>query len=552
MCYKRLTQLANTPDVSFQMAETYKLQRQVAAAESIFSDLAPLFKITTRTTIPALAKANVPEKILTKLKPMTEVGYSTQEAFLERMYEVLDRDEIAQYGNLILTKSIFYDEYGPANFEVAMRLLNTPRPPDKQPQALQDAQLHLRRAIHFNKEKASEARWALATLLRAMNQPDEAESLLTEAVSRAGADHPEWRMMLADWDRQLGKWEPAKGQYEAAIVTLEKKVKDNMYDKDSRFRLIECLRVLGLGLCGHGDFKKGKEDLAHAVELCNTGRNLAQDPKVAQVFKVEVCRLLLAQYDGATNDPSTPPAERFSKLESALTLFPNDPDVLRRMVYYMRATGPEADAARKKIQDMIDKGTQSPVVYMLWGDYHWQNGNAVEAKFYWEKAMNMADWPAEVANNLAWIVAFHTKPPDLKRAKALVEMALQKDKKPEFYGTRGHILAEMGQDALAKPDLEEAKQAYANNPKTPKQAAELYSRLAKVCGNLGLKAEEEHNRKLAEQKMAEYYRTPAGRAAAAQAAAAQAKPASGGGTPPPSVPAPEKKDATGAPVTPKP
>jgi predicted negative regulator of RcsB-dependent stress response len=548
MCYKRLSVLQNSPEVNYHMADTYVLQRQGAAAESIFSDLAPLFKVTNRVTIPALNTANVPERVQAKLKPMMEVGYSTQEAFLEKLYEVLDKDEIARYGNLILAKSIFYEEYGPANYQVAMRLLLSPHPQDKQAQSLQDAQLHLRRAIHFNKEpQASLARFTLARLLRAMNQPDEAENFLTEAVQKAGKNHPEWRMELAEWCRQNGKKEAARTQYEAAAVTLEQLVKDNMYDHDSRIRLIESLRLLGIMRCTLGDYKKGKEDLSHAEELCNTGRNIAQDPAIAYRYKGEVGLLFLAQYDSTANDPATSPTERFGKLERALTLFPSQPDVLKRLAAFMRTSGPEADKARAVIQKMIDEGNQSPVVLMIWGNYHWEKGNLTEAKFYWDKAMSQNDWPAEVANNLAWIVAFHLKPADLDRALVLVDQALKKEDKPEFRGTRGHILAEMGRDRDAYNDLEAAKSAYATNPNTTKQAADLYARLAKVCERLGLKDEVSRYQRLAEQKMGEFYRTPAGRAAAAQAAAAQAqqnKPNEGS----PTVGStPEKKEPTGTP-----
>jgi hypothetical protein len=149
-----------------------------------------------------------------------------------------------------------------------------------------------------------------------------------------------------------------------------------------------------------------------------------------------------------------------------------------------------------------------------------------------------------VANNLAWVIAFNMKPPDLDRALALVNLALSKEEKPEFHGTRGHILAEMGRDREAMNDLESAKAAYANSPK---QAHNLFARLAKVYGNLGLKSEADHNQKLAEQKWAEYLRTPAGRNEAAAAAASQSKPPTS-----PGATGPEKKESTGAPPAPKP
>jgi tetratricopeptide (TPR) repeat protein len=486
------------PEWRMRLGEWYLRTGKGEPAEKIFNELAPLFKVTDKS-LTALATAGVPESVVAKLKSMKDTGYGTRGTFLADLGESLEKDDLDRFRDKIAQGSVFPDGYGPAHLHVAYRLLRTPQPKAEQ---LQDAQLHLRLAIRFNQEpEAAQARFVLARLLRALNQPEEAERILVEAVRVGGDLHPEWRVELADWHRQEGKREQARAEYEATILALENAVKDNVHDNERRLRLIQSLRMLGLVRCSLGDYQKGKEALDRAIELCNTGRLLTQDQAIANRYKVEVGQLLLAQYDSTANDPATPPAERFGKLELALSLFPNQPEVLKRLAASMKLTGPEADAARKKIQDMIDHGTRSAVVYMIWGNYQWEKGNIAESKHYWEKAMAMDDWPAEVANNLAWVTAFHDKPPDLKRALALVDAALQKEpNRPEFRGTRGHILAKMDRFREALAELEAAKAAYA---KDPRQARPLYERLAEVCSKLGMEADAKHYKELADKAASE-------------------------------------------------
>jgi tetratricopeptide (TPR) repeat protein len=488
------------PDWWFRLAHWQLATGNRITGEKILDDLAPLFKVTKKS-IAALADAKVPEPVIEKVKEVLDVSFSTRDAFSNKLAELLEEDEKSSYGETIIAKSASVEEFGPANFQVAFRLLNTSRQGEKQKETIRDAELHFRRAIHFDREpQASQARYTLARLLRATARPEEAERLLTEAIQRGGDDHPEWRIELAEWHRQAGRRDAAEREYDSAIRSLTKRLNANATDHDARIRLIECLRLIGVLRCANRDFENGKKDLARALEICVAGGNLADDPAMAARYKGEVALLLLAHYDATANDPATSPAERFAKLEQCLTMFRGQPDALRRLIVHLRGKGPEADKARAILRDLVDNGPPSAAVYMVVGNQHWEQGDGAAAKEFWQKANALPNCPAEVQNNLAWVIAFQDKTPDYHRALSLVNVALQKDDRPEFRGTRGHILAKLELYREALSDLEAAKVVYA---KQPKNALPLYERLAEVCGKLGMEAEANRYKELAAKAASE-------------------------------------------------
>jgi tetratricopeptide (TPR) repeat protein len=393
--------------------------------------------------------------------------------------------------------------YGPAHYKVAIKLLRS------NPNSSFAAEYHLVRAYEYSgptaEPYASLARAALFDVLRDTNRPDEAEEQMVKAVGKIGDQDPQLRMKLAEWYYRTGKRDQAEEQVKRVVDTLGKRVDENVNDFESRAQLIDSLKFAGGLKCARGDFKKGKEDFARSRAYCQRGMAMTTDPVLQQRYLTFFCYMFLAQFDGTLNDPNTTWPERFALLETALGLRPNDINLIQRLGLFVQQSGPESDKARAALQKMIDEGRHLSLAHMILGTAAWEKHDVATAQYHWEKAFEQTDWSPLVANNLAWLLAFHNKPPDLERALMLVGAALQKQDMPQFHGTRGHILAELGRNREALPELEAAKSAYVNNPK---EAQQLFKRLAQVTKALGMEGESKRYDKLADDLLKAA--TPAG------------------------------------------
>lgn len=214
------------------------------------------------------------------------------------------------------------NQYGPAHLAVAAGLL----PPNNRaptPKQLLEAENHLIRATEFKIEPyASYAHALLFELLRQTNRSDEAEEHLVRAVAVIGDTEPNYRKTLAQWYWQTGKRDLAEKEMDAAVVSYNKKLSNDIDDAVTRGRLIDCLKLSGIMKCGRGDYNKGKAELHRARDLCDRGRALASDPKLQDYYKSVRYLIALAEYDSFEKDPNTSPQERFNYLEQALQSFP--------------------------------------------------------------------------------------------------------------------------------------------------------------------------------------------------------------------------------------
>jgi tetratricopeptide (TPR) repeat protein len=436
-CYKRLSP-AQAPENMYHMAETYELQRQYGAAVSIYDSLAPLD----------------PKK----------------------------------------------KGYGPAHYQVAMRLLAS----KPNPRQIFEAENHLVQAYQYAQTRndrqeawyASLAHAALFEVLRDTNRPEAAEQEMVTAVREIGDQVPKFRLTLAAWYMSTGKRDAAEEQAKRAVDTLTRRVEENINDVEARGWLIESLKFSAQVKCFRGDFKKGKDDFARARELCQRGMAMTTDPAVQQKYLTVLCYMFIAQFDNTMNDPNTSAEERFALLETALGLRPNDMQLIQRLGVFMTQSGPESKKAREVLQKMIDEGKNLSVAHMILGTAAWEKNDVTTAKYHWEKAFEQTDWSPRVANNLGWLLAFHSKPPDLERALMLVDAALQKQNFPEYHGTRGHILSKMGRNREALPELELAKPAFINHPR---ELYQLYKKLAEVTKALDMAGESQRYDKLADE-----------------------------------------------------
>jgi tetratricopeptide (TPR) repeat protein len=517
-CFKYLANHPpyNEPKNSFYMGEAYVLMRQPQAGFNIFEQLAALCKVTEKTMM-AMRAAGAPETTVDKLNPIKDVGMGP-DALQEKLVALLDPEELKKYAGTILKHSQELG-YGPAHAKVAALMIG----PLSNPQMLQqiqadrklqqkfsvqirDAELHLRRAIQFKEEPyTSQAHAMLFYVLRYTNRPDEAEMELEQAVRNLGDAVPPYRKELANWYLQTGKRDLAERQFELAAAAYKKRV-DDSGDDEYRLNLIDCYRVLGAIRCGKGDYKKGKDDFGQAKNYCHSGRVVAPEPQVANMYKEAYKMVLLTQYRATANEPNAE-NERFAVLTETLNLFPNDFNVLQAVSEWVRKGGAEGEKAKKAIEDNASQGGPSSAVgHIILGTLSWQNNDMETARREWDLGFELGgDKYPMVANNLAWLLAFY-KPVDLDRAMMLVEKALEKEDNPAFHGTKGHILRKMHKYSQAVPELEKVLGLYAREPK---QAFELYKALAECYENLGMKGPAETYKKKAEEAEKKLPKPPA-------------------------------------------
>ena len=555
MCYKRLSSPSPTPENIFHMGETYVLQRQFPAAESIYRSLAPS---KYEIKFPGIAEGEITEvrsKPGDTLNPTDIVAVATTakgpiEVRAETDGKIVDvpvkTGDTIRGGQVL---AVLARGYGPAHYEVAKRILASPR---LDARLILLAERHLVMAREYKIEPyASMARLALYNIMRGQNRTEAAEHELVEAVKKLGDQEPQLRLTLAYWYAQNGKRDQAEDQAKKAVDSLEKRVEDNPNEFEPRVTLIGVRKFSGGLRCARGDFKKGVEDFARGRELCQRGLVMTSEPALRQKYLLELCYLFLAQFDGTMLDPNTTVAERFNLLDQALSLRPDDQNLIQRLSQFMKNSGPEGDKAREQIQRMIDQGKNLALGYMIKGTEAWEKNDPATAKYYWEKAMEQPDFSPDVANNLAWVLAMESKPPDPERGLMIVNQAIAKDPdKPQYHGTKGHILTKLERYPEALRKLEAARPAYANIPKEAyrshmkqvEEAYRLYKTLSEVCSRLKMETESARYAKLAADILA------TAKAATPGGAAAPAPEVKGPSAAPAAAPASDAKGPTTAPA----
>jgi tetratricopeptide (TPR) repeat protein len=465
-CFSRLSMMGDSdPDNTFQLARTFDLERQHAAAAILYK----------------------------KLAPTDDKGYIK-----------------GQKG------------YGPADFMVAMRLLAMPGVNGK-PEVILQAEQHLVRAVDYKVEPySSYARVELYNLYRGQNRPEAAEDELATAVRILGDQQPDWRVELAKWYEQTSKRDLAERQIELAIIAYDKKYAESRTDHQNNFKLLQCLTWSGIIKCAKGDFTKGKTDFARAGRICEDGFRL-NDPKSkeAAAYADLRQRMLISAYDSLANDPNTPAAERFGMLDSAAKINPFDGMLLQKLIKFIRADGPEGERTRQVFRELEDTGERSAIAHMILGEDCYEREKFADARHHWEKAYEYAKGAMpHVANNLAWVLSFQ-EPIELNKALGLVEAAISQSDTPLYHGTRGQILVKMHRYSDALPELERAKVLFGNDPR---QGPQLFKALAETYENLGLTDEAARAKKRAEELAK---KAPKGTAPAGPSVEQKEKPATG-------------------------
>ena len=139
-------------------------------------------------------------------------------------------------------------------------------------------------------------------------------------------------------------------------------------------------------------------------------------------------------------------SELLPHLERALNYDPNHGPALNRLMAYSTANVQGNVQLKTVLARVIAEGEQPALAHLAMGNLCWIEDNQPEALFHFERALELEDDMAVLLNNLAWLVAHDEESPDLQRAMALINAALEKrPDDPSFLDTRGTIHM-LGQD----------------------------------------------------------------------------------------------------------
>jgi tetratricopeptide (TPR) repeat protein len=371
--------------------------------------------------------------------------------------------------------------YGPAHVWQARHLLQTP---GDAAETLAAAKNHLQLALKCDLEDRDAAHGLLGELCLAEFQLDRTKTpLLDEAethLTRAARTRPQLRMRLAQLYTFRGQKERAVSEATQAANYFRSRISDSA-DHFARVHLADALAFL--------------EKFPEAVSTLEEGWNATHEP----VYRTALARVYTVWSDVLlAQDAKANVGKRLELMQRGLDCDPANQGLLNRLLVAIQTNGPDAEDARKALQNMAATG-QAPAMAMAHfalGLDAWQHGRAPEAQVHWERAFDLTPQVPAIANNLAWLLA-EAKPPDLPRALELANRALERaPNNPGFRDTRGRILARLGRWKEALPDLEAAVAAAPADPA-------LHGVLADVYRHLGVAGMAEEHERLAQTKSPE-------------------------------------------------
>jgi len=228
--------------------------------------------------------------------------------------------------------------------------------------------------------------------------------------------------------------------------------------------------------------------LDQAEKILQDGLAASNDARLgaalADVYLAKADRL-------AANDPREL-APRLNLLHKSLAVSPNHPQTLNRLAIFLRYSGPQADAARAVLKDLLAQVQVPGTVHLLLGSMATAEGKWDEARLHLEQAYRLDPQLPALVNNLALALA-EGESLDLERALRLAEEAVKlAPDQAEMLATRGRILARLQRWPDAVADLESALAS------SPDQAA-LHAILDQAYAALGDAEMAQRHRRLSGQ-----------------------------------------------------
>ncbi|MBC7965533.1 MAG: tetratricopeptide repeat protein [Fuerstia sp.] len=204
---------------------------------------------------------------------------------------------------------------------------------------------------------------------------------------------------------------------------------------------------------------------------------------------------LAVGYHDLNASTGKPISELLGYLDRALTYDPNHGPALNRLMAYAKADVTGNVELKTVLARVIAEGEQPALAHLAMGNLCWLENDRSGAMFHFERAVEIRNDVAVLLNNLAWLVAHDKDAPDLERAMALINSALEKSPEdPRFLDTRGTIFFLQKDWKPALVDLEKALTGVRD-----KRA--VHEKLATIYQELGMKEISEQHTKLSEELM---------------------------------------------------
>lgn len=257
----------------------------------------------------------------------------------------------------------------------------------------------------------------------------------------------------------------AREQLHQATQHFSQEVQSRPNDVDARLRLAELTML----------YRKFEE----AESLLLEGRQVAGDDSNAQErLRVAMVRAYVEWAGYLVKNKSDDIGLSVEILERALKLAPDETVIVQQLVMLAAQFDIKTGKARELLDQMLAKNELPANVLLVLGTKATQADDYRTALDHLERAVELDPSNPSVRNNLAWTLS-HIEPPQLERAKKLIDSAIEQyPKHAEMRATRAEILIKQHAWKLALADLEVAAQRLGNRPDILKMLATVRAELA--------------------------------------------------------------------------
>jgi tetratricopeptide (TPR) repeat protein len=357
--------------------------------------------------------------------------------------------------------------YAPAHLMAARSLLaatNVTTPVFKEVEA------HLKHALKLepNSVEASEL---LGRVYFQMGAWDLAQERLQAVVTaRPGA-----ALMLATLAKRSGDDIGMKRWAGRAAKYYRDKV--NETKEDSPRDRLACVQALAM-----------QEDYAEAIQTLDDGRKRSGNP----IYPPALANLYASWAEQVARQEPRNVGARLNLIQQGLACEPKNVRLLKLLIALSRMEGPEGNAARDSLTNLMAEGGSSAMLHFILGSDAWQQGAQEEARNHLTLAFEQAPDLPVVANNMALLLALG-HPPDLPRALAIIQPLVERfPGEPHFRETRGQIFVKLGRWKEAVKDLELALPQLRDKGAT-------HTALAQAYQNLGMQRLQAEHERLAKE-----------------------------------------------------
>lgn len=342
--------------------------------------------------------------------------------------------------------------FAPAHLALGRQLLAATRP---SPQSVHAAEQHLLRAISAQPDLV-EAQGLLGRLYALAGRWELAQPHLAAALKNSD----ELALLMAQVTAARGQADEARSYARRAVAFWAARASLQPTDVAARLAWAQSLLALD-------DFAGALAVLDRAIVAIN------DDPRL-RLAAATVCAGWIERLE---KSPSPDPASALDLLARGLKYDPAQPALLNHLVALTHLSGARSESARKLLNDLLAQGHESAMIHLVLGSDAIARGQLEPAQIHFERAWALDPHLPQVANNLAWLLAFGERP-DMARAQSLIKVALQSDPaNPHFRDTEGQIHARLGQWKEAISDLEAALPALSDPRRAHAALAESYEHL---------------------------------------------------------------------------